>query len=75
MYFDLSLPPAVWAALLAAEHDGWQLGLWHSHTAGRAVPGGADVQGLDGDWLGRPYAVYSVRHEHWWVGRVTAGSR
>lgn len=71
--FVVDLGNGVWDALMDAEAEtGVLLGLYHSHARGRAAPSTDDLVpgNLDVGWHGRPYALYAVRTDEWWLGRV-----
>ena len=49
--------PEIWFA----EDDGFELAVFHSHVSAPARPSRTDVENI-GLWSGRPYLVYSLRH-------------
>ena len=50
--------PEIWFA----EDDGYELGVFHSHLSSPARPSRTDVENI-GLWAGKPYVVYSLRHD------------
>lgn len=69
--FLVDLGMAAWDPLLDVEARGvCKLGLWHSHARGVAQPSREDVALYDVGWAGRPYALYSLAADAWWLGKL-----
>jgi proteasome lid subunit RPN8/RPN11 len=60
--------PEIWYA----EDDGYELAVFHSHVSAPARPSRTDVENI-GLWHGRPYLVYSLRHNDLTAFRIEDG--
>jgi proteasome lid subunit RPN8/RPN11 len=60
--------PEIWFA----EDDGYELAVFHSHLSSPARPSRTDVENI-GLWAGKPYFVYSLRHDDLAAFRIEAG--
>jgi [CysO sulfur-carrier protein]-S-L-cysteine hydrolase len=67
--FELELDdPEIWYA----EDDGYELAVFHSHLSAPARPSRTDVENI-GLWEGKPYLVYSLRHDDLAAFRIEDG--
>jgi [CysO sulfur-carrier protein]-S-L-cysteine hydrolase len=67
--FELELAdPEVWFA----EDKGYELAVFHSHLSAPARPSRTDVENI-GLWAGKPYLVYSIRHDDLAAFRIEDG--
>ncbi len=66
--FELAADPDA----LLAEDEGYELGVFHSHTASPARPSRADVENI-GLWEGRAYMILSLRTSELAAFRITGG--
>ena len=60
--------PQIWYA----EDEGYELAVFHSHVDAPARPSRTDVENI-GLWAGKPYLVYSVRHDDLAAFRIEDG--
>jgi proteasome lid subunit RPN8/RPN11 len=60
--------PEIWYA----EDEGFELAVFHSHVGAPARPSRTDVENI-GLWAGKPYLVYSVRHDDLAAFRIEDG--
>jgi proteasome lid subunit RPN8/RPN11 len=60
--------PEIWFA----EDEGYELAVFHSHISSPARPSRTDVENI-GLWAGKPYLVYSIRHDDLAAFRIEDG--
>ena len=60
--------PEIWFV----EDEGYELAVFHSHISSPARPSRTDVENI-GLWAGKPYLVYSIRHDDLAAFRIEDG--
>ena len=60
--------PEIWYV----EDEGYELAVFHSHLSAPARPSRTDVENI-GLWEGKPYLVYSLRHDDLAAFRIEDG--
>ena len=58
--------------VITAEDEGYELAVFHSHITSPARPSRTDVENI-GLWAGKPYLVYSIRHDDLAAFRIEDG--
>lgn len=66
--FELDTEPENWFL----EDEGYELAVFHSHISSPARPSRTDVENI-GLWAGKPYLVYSIRHDDLAAFRIEDG--